>query len=165
MLTEQLAQMPLADIHIIRHTGQTDALRTMGAHIVQRRIHNEAAGLAAFLYGLRFSGRCFFFLFAFADPLCHGADRLVQLLHFAGLEQIPADAQVQRLPRILKIPASSFLTVSVVVLIPGRGLYYTLYHAIAGNSARASQFGIDTTGIVFTSICAKLFTNLKKGRN
>jgi len=91
----------------------------------------------------------------------------------SGIATVFAGFASEIAARILKIPASSFLTVSVVVLIPGRGLYYTLYHAIAGNSARASQFGIDTllvvlgisTGIVFTSICAKLLTNLKKGRN
>lgn len=70
--------------------------------------------------------------------------------------------------RILKIPASSFLTVSVVVLIPGRALYYTLYYAIAGERAVSMQYGMDTllvvlgisAGIVFTSVCAKLFTHL-----
>ena len=70
--------------------------------------------------------------------------------------------------RILKIPASSFLTVSVVVLIPGRALYYTLYHAIAGQTDVAARYGTDTllvvlgisTGIVLISVCAKLFVAL-----
>ena len=70
--------------------------------------------------------------------------------------------------RILKIPASSFLTVSVVVLIPGRTLYYTLYHAIAGQTDVAMRHGIDTllvvlgisTGIVLISVSAKLFVAL-----
>ncbi len=70
--------------------------------------------------------------------------------------------------RILKIPASSFLTVAVVVLIPGRTLYYTLYHAIAGNLHMAWKLAGDTvlvvmgisTGIVFISVCAKIFAYL-----
>ena len=80
---------------------------------------------------------------------------------FAGLAS-------EVMARVLRIPASAFLTVSVVVLIPGRALYYTLYHAIAGERAVALQFGIDTllvvlgisAGIVFTGVCAKIFTNL-----
>ncbi len=74
--------------------------------------------------------------------------------------------------RALKIPASAFLTVSVVVLIPGRALYYTLYCAIAGDRAGAMQYGIDTllvvlgisAGIVLTSVCAKLFVSAWKKR-
>lgn len=84
---------------------------------------------------------------------------------FAGLAS-------EVMARILKIPASSFLTVSVVVLIPGRALYYTLYYAIAGDRLLAAQFGIDTllvvlgisAGIVFTSVCAKIFTQLWTAR-
>ncbi|MBQ4159676.1 MAG: threonine/serine exporter family protein [Clostridia bacterium] len=78
---------------------------------------------------------------------------------FAGLAS-------EVMARVLKIPASAFLTVAVVVLIPGRSLYYTLYYAIAGARLAATQFGIDTllvvlgisAGIVFTSVCARAFT-------
>lgn len=81
---------------------------------------------------------------------------------FAGLAS-------ELMARILKIPASSFLTVSVVVLIPGRALYYTLYSAIAGDTAAATQFGINTllvvlgisAGIVITSVCARSYTMLR----
>lgn len=80
---------------------------------------------------------------------------------FAGLAS-------EMMARVLKIPASSFLTVAAVVLIPGRTLYYALYYAIAGDRLSAMQFGIDTllvvlgisAGIVFTGICAKVFTNI-----
>ena len=57
--------------------------------------------------------------------------------------------------RIRKYPAISYLIISLVPLIPGSGLYYTMTHAVGGNMEGFTSRGIHTvalTGIMAVGI-------------
>jgi len=72
------------------------------------------------------------------------------------------------LARILKAPATIFLVVSIMPMVPGGGLYYTMDHLISGDLAGFVQTGLQTIGIAggiavgvsFVSSVARL---LRKG--
>lgn len=49
--------------------------------------------------------------------------------------------------RIRKYPAISYLVISVLPLIPGAGVYYTVQQAIRGNAELAMAYGRNTLGI------------------
>lgn len=42
--------------------------------------------------------------------------------------------------RITKTPVAVFFIISVIPLIPGRGLYYTMYNAVSGNISTCLEF-------------------------
>ena len=49
--------------------------------------------------------------------------------------------------RIRKYPAISYLVVSVFPLLPGGGIYYTMSHAVSGDTVMFSQRGMQTVSI------------------
>ena len=65
---------------------------------------------------------------------------------------------------VLKTPAATFVTTSLIPLIPGGSLYYTMSHAFSGNSELFLQKAISTLklsaalalGIIISSTCARL---------
>ncbi len=48
------------------------------------------------------------------------------------------------LARLVKTPTTTFVIVSLIPLIPGSGLYYTMAHALSGNSEGFMERGIYT---------------------
>lgn len=46
--------------------------------------------------------------------------------------------------RLLKSPVTTFIIVSLIPLVPGSGMYYTMYETIQGNTSNAIQTGIST---------------------
>ena len=87
--------MPLTDIHLIRHIGEPQLLRGIVSDILQRVIDNKAAGLTVLLglhllrglhpaFRLRRRKVKYRRLYLI-QPLRHGIDRLLQLIHLRRL--------------------------------------------------------------------------------
>jgi len=49
--------------------------------------------------------------------------------------------------RIRKYPAISYLVVSIFPLLPGAGIYYTMYSAVQGNMERFAAEGMHTAAV------------------
>lgn len=73
--------------------------------------------------------------------------------------------------RVLKTPTTTFITVSLIPLIPGGSLYYTMASAFEGNMESFIGKGIATLmlaaalalGIIIVSAATKLISALKQG--
>ena len=71
--------------------------------------------------------------------------------------------------RLLKTPTTTFITTSLIPLIPGSSLYYTMAYAFGGNIERFLEKAIYTLqlasalalGIILATTSAKIFTKLK----
>ena len=46
--------------------------------------------------------------------------------------------------RIFKAPVTLFLVVALLPLVPGAGMYYTMYQSIIGNATKSLSLGIET---------------------
>ncbi len=46
--------------------------------------------------------------------------------------------------RVLRVPATVFFIVSVIPLVPGRGLYYTMFNAVNGDLGACGDFAVMT---------------------
>lgn len=72
--------------------------------------------------------------------------------------------------RKFRAPVIAFLIIALIILVPGKGMYYTMLEVIQGNSGQALLTGINTLasagalalGTIFVSSIVKLFFN--KGR-
>jgi uncharacterized membrane protein YjjB (DUF3815 family) len=72
--------------------------------------------------------------------------------------------------RYLKTPVTTLVICALIPLVPGAGMYYTMYETISGNVSGAVKLGIDTfasagalaLGVIFVSTITKQVTNLKK---
>lgn len=72
--------------------------------------------------------------------------------------------------RIRKYPAIGYLIISLIILIPGSSLYYTIYNLIMGNTAQFSAYGTKTimvaglmaAGILLVSTSVHLRTTWKQ---
>lgn len=66
--------------------------------------------------------------------------------------------------RILKNPVTVFILCGIIPLVPGNGMYYTMYETISGDLIKASTWGFQTLmsagsiaiAIVFVSSITKL---------
>ncbi|MBN1520057.1 MAG: threonine/serine exporter family protein [Spirochaetales bacterium] len=45
---------------------------------------------------------------------------------------------------LLKRPATLFILSAIIPLVPGGGMYYTMFHAVSGDASRAASAGFDT---------------------
>lgn len=72
--------------------------------------------------------------------------------------------------RHLKTPVTTLIICALIPLVPGAGMYYTMYETIIGNVSEAVKLGLDTVssagtlalGVIFVSTITKQVTNLKK---
>jgi len=70
--------------------------------------------------------------------------------------------------RVLKTPSMVFITASIIPLVPGGSLFYTMSNLILGNSAAAKIYGLNTLrialgiagGIVVESLILSIITKL-----
>lgn len=46
--------------------------------------------------------------------------------------------------RVMHTPVAVFFIISVIPLVPGRGLYYTMYNAVSGNMSACLDFALAT---------------------
>lgn len=74
--------------------------------------------------------------------------------------------------RILKTPVTTLIICALIPLVPGGGMYYTMYEAINGNILESIKLGLNTLssagslalGILFVSTITRLFMSAKKKR-
>lgn len=72
--------------------------------------------------------------------------------------------------RILKTPVTTLAICSLIPLVPGAGMYYTMYETILGNISTAVSLGLKAIssagalalGLIFVSTITKQVTNFKK---
>ena len=60
---------------------------------------------------------------------------------------LAASVYSEVMARIRKYPAISYLVVSIFPLLPGAGIYYTMYHAVLGEMDLFASRGMQTAGI------------------
>jgi uncharacterized membrane protein YjjB (DUF3815 family) len=74
--------------------------------------------------------------------------------------------------RILKTPVTIFMICAIIPLVPGAGMYYTMFETTMGNIDKALSLGIETIGsagaiavatVLVTSI-TKVIVTLKNGK-
>lgn len=72
---------------------------------------------------------------------------------------------------VRRVPATVYLVCGIFPLVPGRGVYYTIYYLITRKTGLAGEYGLSTLeiaiaitfGIIFgSSIPQKLFNKLNK---
>lgn len=74
--------------------------------------------------------------------------------------------------RILKTPVTTLIICALIPLVPGAGMYYTMYDAIRGKTTSAIEMGLNTLasagtlalGVIFVSTITRQLTNLKKSK-
>lgn len=74
--------------------------------------------------------------------------------------------------RYLKTPVTTIVICALIPLVPGAGMYYTMYETITGNIDKAIQLGLNTLasagslalGVIFVSTITKQVTQLKRVR-
>lgn len=72
--------------------------------------------------------------------------------------------------RILKTPVTTLVICSLIPLVPGGGMYYTMLEAVNGNISKSLDLGLNTLasagtlalGIIFVSTITKLIVTNKK---
>ena len=72
--------------------------------------------------------------------------------------------------RYLKTPVTTIVVCALIPLVPGAGMYNTMYETILGNISGAVQLGLNTVasagalalGVIFVSTITKQVMNLKK---
>ncbi|MBQ6820381.1 MAG: threonine/serine exporter family protein [Clostridium sp.] len=75
--------------------------------------------------------------------------------------------------RILKTPVTTLIICALIPLVPGGGMYYTMYEAINGNILKSMETCLETLanagalalGIIFVSTITKLFFQAKIKNN
>ncbi|WP_346935057.1 threonine/serine exporter family protein [Clostridium sp.] len=75
--------------------------------------------------------------------------------------------------RVLKNPVTLFLVCSLIPLVPGSGMYYTVFEAVKGNVDKSLNYGIETislagviaVGIILISTLSRLMQKLKIRKN
>lgn len=90
-------------------------------------------------------------------------------LHFSGslfaaslVSACWSAAYAELLARILRTPATLFIVSSIIPMVPGGSLYYTMYSVASGDAAGVSLHGFETVSVALglavglaavTSIC------------
>lgn len=83
-----------------------------------------------------------------------------------------ASVYAEVMARIRKYPAISYLVVSLFPLIPGAGIYYTMYYAVHGNMEQfaaqgtytAAIVGVMAVGVLLVSTIVRLIYTWKENR-
>lgn len=72
--------------------------------------------------------------------------------------------------RILKTPVTTLVVCALIPLVPGGGMYYTMFEAVTGNINKALELGLNTLasagtlalGVIFVSTLTKLIMSHKR---
>lgn len=104
----------------------------------------------------------FFYLFLTKYEISNILSLFIASIIFSTYSEICA--------RYLKTPVTTLVICALIPLVPGAGMYYTMYETILGNVSGAVKLGIDTVasagtlalGVIFVSTITKQVTNLKR---
>lgn len=58
--------------------------------------------------------------------------------------------------RLIKTPVTIFIISAIIPLVPGGGLYYTMYYTISENYGQALKYGMDTFQIAIIIVISVL---------
>lgn len=72
--------------------------------------------------------------------------------------------------RILKTPVTTFVICALIPLVPGSGMYYTMYATVQGDIDKALELGLNTLaqagtlaiGVILVSTITRLMTSYSK---
>lgn len=72
--------------------------------------------------------------------------------------------------RILKTPVTTLVVCALIPLVPGGGMYYTMFEAVTGNINKALELGLNTMasagilalGVIFVSTLTRLIMSHKR---
>lgn len=72
--------------------------------------------------------------------------------------------------RVLKTPVTTLVICCLIPLVPGAGMYYTMYSAITGNVQESLELGLNTIasagtlalGVIFVSTITRQIIHIKK---
>ena len=70
----------------------------------------------------------------------------------------------------MKTPVTTIVICALIPLVPGAGMYYTMYETITGNVSGAIELGLTTIanagslalGVIFVSTITRQISNIKK---
>lgn len=104
----------------------------------------------------------FFYLFLTQNEISNILSLFISSIIFSIYSEICA--------RYLKTPVTTLVVCALIPLVPGAGMYYTMYETILGNIGKAASLGLDTIssagtlalGVIFVSTITKQVTNLKR---
>lgn len=135
-----------------------------------------SAFIASFAFGIIFNikGKNLFFAsccgalgwFVYKISLKLGATDTSSMF----LASIALSAYSEIFARILKTPVTTFVVAALIPLVPGGGMYYTMYEAITGNIITSLEIGIKTLasagvlaiGIILVSTITKAIVKYKR---
>lgn len=104
----------------------------------------------------------FFYLFLTQNEISNILSLFISSIVFSIYSEICA--------RYLKTPVTTIIICALIPLVPGAGMYYTMYETILGNVSKSASLGLDTIssagtlalGVIFVSTITKQVTNLKR---
>ena len=75
--------------------------------------------------------------------------------------------------RYLRTPVTTFIIVSIIPLVPGASMYYTMYEATTGDIYKAMELGLTTIsnagviaiGVILVSTITRQIVKLKKNKS
>lgn len=93
------------------------------------------------------------------------------LCYFAAAMAISAYSEI--MARVRKCPATGFLLISFLPLVPGAGIYYTMEYSLQGETALFLETGLHTMGIavclalgvLLMSSAVRMVTTFRRRRN
>ncbi|MDD7794039.1 threonine/serine exporter family protein [Clostridium sp. 'White wine YQ'] len=85
------------------------------------------------------------------------------------ISSIIFSAYSEILARILKSPVTTFIICALIPLVPGGGMYYTMYEIVQGNIDKSLELGLNTLasagtlalGIIFVSSITRIIISPK----
>ena len=106
----------------------------------------------------------------FISLICQGIGFNVNASFF--ISSIIFSLYSEVMARVLKTPVTTLIICALIPLVPGGGMYYTMYEAINGNILESIKLGLNTLssagslalGILFVSTITRLFMSAKKKR-
>lgn len=133
-------------------------------------LNSVYAAIAAFAFAVLYhiKGKIMFFsalgggLGWFVYLLLINYKNSITISLFAASIAVSVYAEV--MARLLKHPVTVFILCGIIPLVPGNGMYYTMYETISGDLTKASTWGFQTLmsagsiaiAIVFVSSITKL---------
>lgn len=86
---------------------------------------------------------------------------------------IAASIYSEILARVLKCPVTTFIICSIIPIVPGSGMYYTMFESIQGNVEKSLFTGVNTLfaagaiaiGIILVSSTTRVFIFIKNNKN
>lgn len=94
------------------------------------------------------------FLYLFSSSYLH-----IPNIFCFFIASIFASTYSEIMARVLKAPVTTFIISSIIPLVPGGGMYYTMYETVQGNVNSSLTLGIQTIAIAGTVAVSIFFVS------